>query len=117
MVHPFRQLTLSLVSKSASERRSEVRSRIEPLAARLTDLNRERVPVAILNVSSCGLGLKVDEPFAINFPVLIECDGLLVVGNVRHCIKCSRGGYVLGMRIHKLVDTETEGESARGAGR
>jgi hypothetical protein len=106
MVHPFRQLTLSLFSQSATERRYSVSTRIQALPARLTDLYREQVPVEVLNVSAAGLGIKVDERFAIGFPVLIECDGLLIVGNIRHCIKASEGGYVLGMKIHKVVDTQ-----------
>jgi hypothetical protein len=112
MLRLFRQLTLCLMSKSGAGRRTEARLRIEPLPGRLSDLYRERIPVQILNVSRSGIGVKVEECFAIDFPVLIECDDLLIVGNVRHCIKAAKGGYVLGMKIHKIVDLAFQASEA-----
>jgi hypothetical protein len=105
MLQPFRELTLGLVSHSARERRSESRVRTEAIAARLTDIYRERVPVVVVNVSPSGLGLKVNDHLTPNFPVLIECQGLLIIGNVRHCMKAAKSGYIVGLKIHKVVDT------------
>ena len=126
MLQPFRQLTLGLVSMSVFERRSETRTRTETLPARLTDIYRERVPMLVLNVSRSGLGLKVEEHLMLNFPVLVECERLLIIGSVRHCMRAAKGGYVVGLKIHKSVDTESwevqEGnmcsgvQSVRGAG-
>ena len=78
------------------------------IPALLTDLYRERVPVWILNASSSGLGIRVEEPLTVNLPVLIECEGLIVVGNVRHCLKMQNGGYLLGMKIQKVVDKQAD---------
>jgi hypothetical protein len=86
------------------ERRAHVRSRIEPLTALLTDIYRERMLVTILNVSKGGLGIKVPDRFIINFPVLIECENLIILCNVRHCLKSRSGGYLLGLAIQKVVD-------------
>jgi hypothetical protein len=105
MLQPFRELTLGLVSPSARERRSESRVRTEGIQARLTDIYRERVPVVVLNLSRSGLGLKVNEHLRLNFPVLIECQGLLIIGNVRHCMKAAKSGYIAGLKIHQVVDT------------
>lgn len=105
MRQSLRQVAFDLASKSANDRRSESRTRTEAIPARLTDLYRERVPVSILNVSRSGLGLKVEEHFTVNLPVLIECEGLLIICNVRHCVKASAGGYLLGLKIEKVVDT------------
>jgi hypothetical protein len=119
----FRQLTLSLTSALKSERRWEPRNRTEALRGYLTDLYRERIPVSVLNVSHSGLGIKVGERFAIDLPVLIECEGLAIVGNVRHCMKASDGGFVIGLKIHQIVDVgEARPESGKpnsvsGAGR
>jgi len=107
MLQPFRQLTLGLVSASVLERRSEARTRTETLPARLTDIYRERVPMLVLNVSRSGLGLKVEEHLMLNFPVLVECERLLIIGSVRHCMRAAQGGYVVGLKIHKIVDTES----------
>jgi hypothetical protein len=103
MVQFVRQLTPDTVSKCV-ERRSEVRIRTAAIRARLSDLYRERVPVVVLNISPSGLGLKVDERFTIDFPVLVECEGLIIMANVRHCIPSVRGGYVLGLRIQKILE-------------
>jgi hypothetical protein len=114
----FRELALRMPLSSEAERRAEPRARAGMIPARLTDLYRERVPVWILNASRSGLGLKVEEPFTVNLPVLIECEGLIVVGNVRHCLRIHNGGYLLGMKIQKVVDTlaaEQESESAQRA--
>jgi hypothetical protein len=81
-----------------------VKPRNEPIPARLTDLYRERVSVSVLNLCRTWMGVKVRDRFTINFPVLVECDGLLVVGTVRHCMKTAKGGYVLGVAIGKIVD-------------
>ena len=119
----FRKLTLSLASTHHPERRWDPRNRTEPLPALLTDLYRERVPVSVLNVSHSGLGIKVSERFATDLPVLIECEGLAIVGNVRHCLRAADGGYVVGMKIYQIVDImEARAESekpdiAKGAGR
>ena len=110
MFLPFRQLALSSVANPPSERRSEQRIRIEPLEAKLSDLYRERVPVSVLNLSNCGLGVKVEDRFTTHLPVLIECAGLLIVGEVRHCMKVASGGFLLGLKINKLVDA-TAGRS------
>jgi hypothetical protein len=98
------QLTLDLVSGFAFQRRTEVRTRTGAVPAWLTDLYREHVPVAVLNVSRTGLGVMVADRFAINLPVLIECEGLLIVGNVRHCIMAANGSYLLGLKIFRTVD-------------
>ena len=107
MLQPFRQLTLGLVSTSVLERSSETRTRTETLPGRLTDIYRERVPMLVLNVSRSGLGLKVEEHLMLNFPVLVECERLLIIGSVRHCMRAAKGGYVVGLKIHKIVDTES----------
>jgi hypothetical protein len=99
------QLNLDLVPDFFAERRREIRLRTEAVPARLTDLYRDRLPVTVLNVSRGGLGVKVQERFIINLPVLLECDGLLIVGNVRHCVKAAKDGYILGLRTLKVVDT------------
>jgi hypothetical protein len=97
-----RSVKLTIVPKP--DRRSRRRTRIEPLSARISDLYRERIPAYILNVSATGLGLTADEPFKINLPVLVECFDLLIVANVRHCIRNPKGLYLLGLEIHKTVD-------------
>ena len=105
MRQSFRQATINLAAKSADDRRTEPRVRIDAIPAQLTDLYRERIPVSIVNASRSGLGLKVDEQFTINLPVLIECEELLIVGNVRHCLKATAGGFLLGLKINRVVDT------------
>ena len=95
----------TLVSRLPVTRRRHARTRIEPLAAYLTDLFRERSPGQIVNISASGVGVKANEPFKVNFPVLVECRGLLIIGNVRHCLKASDGGYLLGLEVHRTVDT------------
>jgi hypothetical protein len=77
---------------------------MKPLAARLTDLDRERIRVSVLNVSTFGLALLVEDRFTLDFPVLIECGGLLIVGNVRHCVEAAKGGYVLGLKVNRVVE-------------
>jgi hypothetical protein len=64
--------------------------------------------VQVLNVSTSGLGIKSNEPFKVNFPVLIECLNLLVVANVRHCVKLSDESYLLGLEVHRTVDVNGE---------
>jgi len=107
MLQPFRQLTLGLVSTSVLAGRWETRTRTETLPARLTDIYRERVPMLVLNVSRSGLGLKVEDHLMLNFPVLVECERLLIIGSVRHCMRAAKGGYVVGLKIHKIVDTDS----------
>jgi hypothetical protein len=114
MVQSVRQLTPDLASKSV-ERRSEERIRTTAFPARLTDLYRERVPVIVLNVSESGLGLKVDDRFIIGFPVLVECEGLVILANVRHCMQATEGGYVLGLKIQKTMDAGVESKCGRAA--
>jgi hypothetical protein len=104
MVQQFRQLTFNLTRRSGADRRREGRTRTEPTPALLTDIYRDRIPVTVLNVSRSGLGVKVDERFDIDFPVLIECEGLLIIGIVRHCMKATGGGYILGMKLDRMVE-------------
>jgi hypothetical protein len=99
------QLTLDLVPDFSVERRKETRTRTGPIPARLTDLYRDQIPVTVLNISRGGLGVKVEDPFAINLPVLLECDGLLIVAIVRHCITTAIGGFVLGLKTYRIVET------------
>jgi hypothetical protein len=121
MDHHFRQLTLNLALTHDHERRVEPRNRTEPLPAQLTDLYRERVPVLVLNVSRSGLGIKTDERFSLDLPILIECEGLVIVGNVQHCMKAVGGGFILGMKIHQIIDIgdgqadSEKSESVKGA--
>ena len=106
MCHFFRELTLGLGEEHGFERRTEVRTRIEAIPARLTDLYHDRLPVVVLNVSRSGLGLIALDKFAVDLPVLVECEGLLVVGSVRHCVKAADNtGYILGVKIQRIVDT------------
>ena len=105
MPQSIRQLTFNLITESVRERRREAGMRTEPIPARLTDLYVENVPVAVLDISRSGIGLKVEQPFKTNLPVLIECDGLLITGNVRHCMRLTKGGFLLGMKIHRIIDT------------
>lgn len=114
MVPSFRQLTLDLASKSVMDRRSEARTRTETISARLSDLYRERIPVSVLNVSASGMGVKVEDRFAIGFPVLLECDGLLVLGNVRHCIQVLGGGFLLGLKVQRVVELTNIGVRCAG---
>lgn len=104
MYQPRRQPKLRLVSKSTADRRTEPRTRVQPVPARLSDLYRERLPADVLNVSSWGLGIKSSEPFKVNFPVLIECGELLIVANVRHCLEATGGGYLLGLEVHRAIE-------------
>ena len=105
MLQPRRQQKkLSLVQKTANERRIEWRTRIEPLSAAVSDLYRERFSAYVLNVSTSGVGLKTSEKFKVNFPVLIECRDLLILGTVRHCLPSSDGQYLLGVEIHRALD-------------
>jgi hypothetical protein len=97
------QLTFDLSPMPPLDRRREMRSRTAPIPARLTDLYRERVNATLINISQSGLGLKVDERFIIDFPVLVEYDGLFVLGNVRHCLKANAGGYILGIKVTRVV--------------
>ena len=106
MVQSHRKPKLSLVSKTPSERRIEKRTRIKPLLSRLSDLYRERLSAEVLNVSSSGLGVKTIEPFKVNFPVLIECCDMLIVANVRHCLRSRDGSYLLGLEIHRMIETD-----------
>ena len=76
----------------------------EPIPAQLTDLYRDRAPVVVLKATRSILGLAVTDRFLIDFPVLIECDGLLILGNVRHCIRASHGGYVLGIMVSRILE-------------
>jgi hypothetical protein len=116
MLQPIRQLAFDLISDSLNARKSEAKARTDAIPARLTDIYVERIPVTVLSMSRCGIGLKVDERFRTDLPVLIECDGLLIVGDVRHCMKVSRGGFVLGMKIQTIVDTVVpEGEADQTA--
>jgi hypothetical protein len=121
MDHEFRQLTLSLALTHVPERKAEPRNGIEPIPARLTDLYRERVPILVLHVSHSGLGIKADERFTVNLPVLIECEDLVIVGDVRHCMSAAGGGFVVGVKIFQVFDVEDEQasekpEKAKGAG-
>jgi hypothetical protein len=106
MVQTHRKLKLRIVSKSSSERRIEPRTRIQPVPARLSDLYRERLSADVLNVSSSGLGIKTGEPFKVNFPVLIECCDLLIVANVRHCLRSTHGSYLLGVEVHRIIELD-----------
>lgn len=105
MLQTRRQPKLRLIPKSPADRRAEPRTPIQPLAARLSDLYRERLPADVLNVSAWGLGVKSSEPFKANFPVLIECSELLIIANVRHCLESAGGGYLLGLEVHRVVET------------
>ena len=100
MQQPLRQMTPRRVSHT----QSQAKTRLEPKPAHLTDLYRQRMPVEVLNLTRSSVSLKVSERFTVNLPVLVEYAGLLVVGNVRHCVKADGGGYVLGLSIHKMVD-------------
>ena len=80
------------------------KTRCAAIPAHLTDLWRERILVQVLNVTASGTGVKVDDRFPINFPVLLECQGLLIVGNVRHCVEAAGGGYILGLKIHRVEE-------------
>lgn len=73
------------------------------IPARLTDVFREGLPVTVVNVSPSGLGVKVEDKFKVGLPVIMECEGLLILGNVRHCLP-AEGGYLLGIKIHKIID-------------
>jgi hypothetical protein len=115
MVQFSRPPTFSPAPKSTDERRRnqerrrEPRVRTEAIPAYLTDLYRQRVPVVVLDVSRSGVGLKVDERFAVDLPVLLECQGLLIVGDIRHCVPAETGGYVLGMKIHRIEEAAPAG--------
>lgn len=88
------------------ERRVEVRSRTEACPALLSDLYRECFPVTVLNISPSGVGVKVAAKLAVDFPVLLELNGRLILGNVRHCVRASDGaGYILGIKIQRIVNT------------
>ena len=112
----IRQLTFNAIAEFGGERRKNMKMRNDPIPAELTDLYVERISVSVLNVWRCGVGLKVGQQFKINLPVLIECDGLVITGNVRHCVKAADGGYVLGMKILRIVDTIDLAVTAYGAG-
>src|ERR1700733_13410027 len=96
MPRRFHQVSLDLLPERLIGGRMDTRPRADAIPAQLTDLYRERVPVAVVKTSGSGMGVKADERFAINFPVLIECVGLIIMGPVRHCMKAAKGGYVLG---------------------
>lgn len=102
--------------QASLNRRSASRARIEPVNALVTDIDRQRVPGVVLNTSPGGIGLKVDDPFPTNFPVLLECDGLLIVGEVRHCKKASEGGYLLGLKIQRVAEAAPEKTKATKLG-
>lgn len=105
MCYFLRQEALNTGVESACERREEARTRTEGLSARLTDIYRDRLPVAVVNISRSGLAVMVEDKFTVGFPVLLECKGLLIVGNVRHCVNTADGRYVLGIKAQKVVDT------------
>jgi hypothetical protein len=121
MRRPTREKTQHFASQTLVERRETPRLRADSIPALLTDINRERIPVVILNMSRSGIGVKVEERFPLDFPVLLECDGLLIVGNVRHCVEATPSGYILGLKIYKVVDAAGDSKSelsavAMGAG-
>jgi hypothetical protein len=75
----------------------------QPIPGWLSDLYRERAPVTVAYRSDSALAVKVEHRFTVNFPVLVEYDGLAILGNVCHCIKAADGGYMLGVKIHQFV--------------
>src|SRR5690349_17230252 len=104
MLHSVKKQKLSLVRMSTLDRRAAIRTRIKPVAAWLSDLYREQYPAHILNVSDSGLGIKSGEEFKVNFPILIECADVFVLGNVRHCVKTADGQFLLGLEIHRAME-------------
>jgi len=111
----LREIRPILISEYQGEGRREPRTRNIPILAQLTDLYVDRISVVVVNVTRGGIGLKVEHRLRIDFPVLIECDGLVITGNVRHCVKASSGGYVIGLKIHRIIDTLASEKAGDGA--
>jgi hypothetical protein len=82
---------------------TRIRTPAQTIPAWLSDLYRDRAPVTVAYRSHSNLGVMVEDRFTINFPVLIECEGVAILGNVRHCLKAADGGYVLGIKINQIV--------------
>lgn len=92
------------MSESAIGRATRDRPPAQTIPGWLTDLYRERLPITVAYRSHSVLGAKVENPFTINFPVLIECEDVAILGNVRHCLKVADGGYLLGIKVHKVIN-------------
>ena len=97
-------MTHNLMSESAVGRATRDRPLPQAIPAWLTDLYRERLPITVAYRSHSVLTTRVEDPFIINFPVLIECEDVAILGNVRHCLKSADGGYILGIKIHKVIN-------------
>lgn len=72
--------------------------------ALLSDGERFRVPVVILNVSRTGLGVSTELELPIDNTVLIELDNdYKIFGTVRYCLPEDSGaGYSAGIRISNI---------------
>ena len=86
-------------------RREEIRMATKSTPATLCATSRLPIDVQIRDVSRCGLGMVTPSPVLVGSSVLVVCGGLTINGTVGHCGEGLTGGYSVGIRITRIVDT------------
>jgi hypothetical protein len=86
--------------------RGERRIRLDVLAQLTTARARQSLPVRVIDMSSSGLGIKLDSPLQVGQSVYVELEHGVAFGEIRHCKKVDRA-YRAGLFVQEFIERDT----------